>query len=224
MKIGYDAKRMLNNPTGLGNHARILLNAMMRDYRDNDYLLFSPQANNIFLDQLHGDYKVYFPQDKLSRSIHPWWRSYGITDDLLKNRIDLYHGISNELPFNIHRLGIRPVVTIHDLIFLKHKEQYPWLDRQFYILKTKYAAAHADAIIAVSRETKQDLIDRYQVPERKISVIYPSVDESFYHKVADTDREAIVKRYKLPEKYILNVSSFFPRKNQIRLIEAYDRI
>lgn len=224
MRIGFDAKRMLNNPTGLGNHARILANALMRDYADNEYLFFSPSAKDEFLNQLHGNFEVHFPETNLSRSIHPWWRSYAITDDLLRNKVDIYHGISNELPFNIHRTGIKTIVTIHDLIFLKHTDQYPWIDRQIYTLKTKYAAKHADMIIAVSQETKQDLIKRYGVPERKIEVIYQSVNEKFYQKVSEEKKKAVSQQHKLPEKYILNVGSFFPRKNQLRLIEAFDLI
>ena len=224
MRIAFDAKRMLNNPTGLGNHARILVNALMRDYPDNEYLFFSPTAKDEFLNQLHGEYEMHFPESRSAQALHPWWRSYGITNDLLKNKVDIYHGISNELPFNIHRTRIKAVVTIHDLIFLKHQEQYPWIDQQIYTLKTKYAAKHADKIIAVSQETKRDLIDLYKVPERKITVIYPSVDEQFYH-IGSEDKKAVVKkRYKLPEKYILNVGSFFPRKNQVKLIEAFERV
>ena len=224
MRIAFDAKRMLNNPTGLGNHARILTNALMRDYPDNEYLFFSPTAKDEFLNQLHGEYEMHFPESRSAQAVHPWWRSYRITNDLLKNKVDIYHGISNELPLNIHRTRIKTVVTIHDLIFLKHREQYPWIDRQIYSLKTKYAAKHADKIIAVSQETKQDLIDRYKVPERKISVIYPSVDEQFYHIVSENKKALVKKQYKLPEKYILNVGSFFPRKNQVKLIEAFERV
>ena len=224
MRIAFDAKRMLNNPTGLGNHARILVNAMMRDYQDNEYLFFAPSAKDEFFNQLHGDFKVRFPETKMAQIIHPWWRSFGITQDILRNRVELFHGISNELPLNIHRSGIATVVTIHDLIFLKDKEQYPWLDRQFYIIKSKYAARQADAVIAVSEETKRDLMEIYGVPERKISVIYPSVDRRFYDKVSDEERIRVARQHKLPPKFILNVSSFFPRKNQIKLIEAFDRI
>ncbi len=224
MKIGFDAKRMLNNPTGLGNHARILLSALMRDYAENEYLLFTPRTRTEYIQQLHGNFHLHLPETILARSLHPWWRSFGITNDLLKNNVDLYHGISNELPFNIHRTSIKTVVTIHDLIFLKHTEQYPWLDRQFYTLKTKYAAKHADAIIAVSQETKRDLMEMYAVPENKIVVIYPSVDQKFYRKTSEVEKEKLKARYKLPQKFILNVGSFFPRKNQIKLIEAFDLI
>ena len=224
MKIGFDAKRMLNNPTGLGNHARILLNALMRDHADNEYILFSPKAKDEFFHQLHGDFQVHFPESKWAQSLHPWWRSYLMTDDLLKSRVDIYHGLSNELPLNIHRTGVKTIVTIHDLIFMKHTEQYPWVDRQMYIFKTKYAAKYADRIIAVSQETKRDLMEMYGVPESKIAVIYQSVAENFYHKVSEKTRAVVINKYKLPEKYILNVGSFFPRKNQLKLIEAFDRI
>ena len=224
MRIAFDAKRMLNNPTGLGNHARILLNALMRDHADNEYLLYTPRARDEFFHQLHGDFKMHFPLTQWSQSVHPWWRSYGITNDLLREKVEIYHGISNELPLNIHRTNIKTVVTIHDLIFLKHTEQYPWLDRQFYIYKTKYAARHAHAIIAVSQETKQDLIDLYGVPAEKIHLIYQSVDQKFYSKVSDADIAIVKQRYKLPSKFIFNVGSFFPRKNQIKLIEAFDLI
>ena len=224
MRIAFDAKRMLNNPTGLGNHARILLNALMRDYADHEYLLFSPKAKDEFFNHLHGDFKVHFPETKLAQSVHPLWRSYGITSDLLKNRVDIYHGISNELPFNIHRSGIKTVVTIHDLIFLKHTEQYPRIDRHIYTLKTKNAVKQADRIIAVSEETKRDLIEVYRVPEQKITVIYPSVDVNFYEKATDQVHASVTNKYRLPKKYILNVGSFFPRKNQLKLIEAFDRI
>ena len=221
MKIAFDAKRMLNNVTGLGNHARILVNTMMRDFPQNEYLLFSPRVQDRFLKELKGNYNVQQPDTALSRLIHPWWRSFGMTESLLANMVDVYHGLSNELPLNIHRSGIRPVVTIHDLIFLKHTEQYPWIDRQMYSYKTKYAAKYADRIIAVSEETKHDLMKMYQVPEAKITVIYQSADSSFTRPASIKAKQALKVRYKLPERYILNVSSFFPRKNQVRLIEAF---
>jgi len=218
MKIAFDAKRALNNGTGLGNHARILLNALMRDYTNNDYLLFTPKVKDEFFHQLHGDFKMCMPETKWHQSFNALWRSYGITKQLQGERVNIYHGLSNELPFNIHQTKIKTVVTIHDLIFLKHAEQYPFTDRQFYKAKTKYAAKHAHKIIAVSNETKRDLTEYYRVPENKIEVIYPSVDPIFYNNtIAET--EPLINK-----KYILNVGSFFPRKNQSTLIQAFNLI
>ncbi len=243
MRLGFDAKRALNNFTGLGNHARILLNALMRDFPDNEYFLYSPKVKTELFNELHGDFKLLLPESRHQRIFHPGqsfgfysalaqpfiflkkvglWRSWGVTNDLLKEHVNLYHGLSNELPFNIHRSGIKTVVTIHDLIFLKHTKQYPFIDRLFYKLKTRYAAKHADKIIAVSKETKADLIHFYKVPAEKIVVIYPSVDAAF-QKGTQPDFSGLSK-YNLPAKYILNVGSFFPRKNQKTLIEAFSLI
>lgn len=224
MRIALDAKRMLNNGTGLGNHARILANALMRDYPAHEYQLYTPRLQERYLHELDGTFTLHMPETRLSQALHPWWRSYSITEDLLRNMVDVYHGLSNELPLNIHRSGIPAVVTIHDLIFLKHKEQYPWLDRQIYGTKTKYAVKHAQKIIAVSEETKRDLIEYYRVPEKKIDVIYQSIDQRFYKKAEEAALKSFRSQYALPEQYILNVSSFFPRKNQIKLIEAFASI
>lgn len=243
MRIGIDAKRMLNNPTGLGNYARILFRALSRDFPENEYLLFSPGAKEEFLNSLAGTYSLHLPPTKMkdglpafwrpyyllnnfssSRLLQPLWRSFFVSDDLKAAKVQVYHGMSNELPFGIHRSGIASVVTIHDLIFLKHKEQYPWADRQIYDFKTRYAARHADRIIAVSEETKRDLMEYYGIPESKISVIYQSVEEGFLKAQPPEILNAVKQKFNLPGKYILHVGSFFPRKNQLGLIEAFDKI
>ena len=216
MKLAFDAKRAFNNFTGLGNHARILLNAMMRDCPGNDYLLFSPGVNQYLFPELQGKFELCLPQGLVRGGA---WRSWKVTNDLVDKRVQLYHGLSNELPLNIHKTNIKTVVTIHDLIFLKHTEQYPFIDRQIYTHKTKYAAKHAHKIIAVSQETKRDLVHFYGTPEQKIEVIYPSVDIAFQTKVEN--EFSLLEAYELPAKFILNVGSFYPRKNQKTLIEAF---
>ncbi len=222
MRIALDAKRALNNATGLGNHARILLHALMRDFPENEYLLFSPHAKDEFFHLLTGEFKLFFPEGKFQQIFHSAWRSFGIKDDLWRERPDVYHGLSNELPFGIRNTRIKSVVTIHDLIFLKHTEQYPWIDRKIYEMKTRYAATQAHKIIAVSQETKRDLVEMYGVKEDKIEVIYPSVAIGFQESETRLPVDEILRKYKLPVKYILNVGSFFPRKNQKTLLESFN--
>lgn len=219
MTVAFDAKRALNNGSGLGNYSRNLINTLTQHFPKNEYLLFSPKAKDEFFHQLSGEFKIVLPETQLQKSFHPLWRSFGIKRQLLKNRVDIYHALSNEIPFRIQQASFRTVVTIHDLIFLKHKEQYPFADRQIYKLKTKYAAKHAHKIIAVSNQTKHDLMELYGVNEKKIEVIYPIVDSAFQSSIINAQIETHV-----PAKYILNVSSFFPRKNQQTLIRAFDII
>lgn len=221
MRIGFDAKRALNNGSGLGNYSRNLLNALMRDYTENDYLLFTPKATDAYLNQLEGSFKLVFPETRFDKTIPALWRSYGMRSQLYKNRVEVFHGLSNELPFGLPTSDFKLVVTIHDLLFLKDKQQYPFADRQIYTYKTRYACKHADRIIAVSAETRRDIVQHYGTDEKKIVVIPPAIHPTF--EVRSTKHE-VIQKYKLPAKYILNVSSFFPRKNQKTLVEAFDLI
>lgn len=224
MKIAFDAKRALNNSSGLGNYSRNLLNGLTKHAPENEYLLFTPKAKDEFFHQLQGDFKMCFPETKLQKSFHPLWRSFAVKNQILKVRADIFHGLSNEIPFGIQNSGAKTVVTIHDLIFLKHKEQYPFLDRQIYELKTRYAAKRADRIIAVSAQTKNDLMEMYGVKAEKIVVIPPIVDAGFQKLEVGSHKSDLIQKHSLPSKYILNVGSFFSRKNHRTLVEAFDLI
>jgi glycosyltransferase involved in cell wall biosynthesis len=225
MRIGFDAKRAFNNYTGLGNHARILLNAMMRDYSNNDYYLFTTKANEKLADEIHGDYKIVLPKGRYQNTFKSLWRSRTIAKLYDEYKLDIYHGLSNELPWGKSKNSkTKTVVTIHDLIFLKHKEQYPIIDRQIYKAKTKYAAANADKVIVVSNETKNDLVNFYHTDPEKITVIYPACNPQFYTEASRETKQLVMGKYQLPEKYILHVGAFFPRKNQKNTLEAFAKI
>src|SRR5690606_18392559 len=70
------------------------------------------------------------------------WRQKSIVNDLIQDKIDIYHGLSGEIPMGLRQTPIRSVVTIHDLIFLTHPELYQPVDRIVYNKKFKYAVHH----------------------------------------------------------------------------------
>ena len=227
MRIVFDAKRAFVNETGLGNYSRILLNAFMRDFPENEYLLFTPKVKEKLQQELQGNYQLKLPKTAIAKAFHPYWRSFGIVKDLQNTRPEIFHGLSNELPF-FHPISfaskIKKIVTIHDLIFLKHQAQYPFLDRKIYEYKTKYAAQNADHIIVPSIETKNDLMQFYKTEEQKILVVYQSCAPIFYETKTEIEKQKVSIKYDLPKKFILNVSSFHPRKNQLQLIKAFEKI
>jgi glycosyltransferase involved in cell wall biosynthesis len=220
MRIGFDAKRALNNTTGLGNYARWLLYALQAHYPQPEYFLYSPKAKSELEARLIGAHQFILPETLKAKLWPSYWRSVNLADEWHHQKLSLFHGLSNEIPLHSHRQKTPTVVTIHDLIFLKHQAQYSFFDRQLYTLKTKYACRHAAKIIAISEETKQDIIDFYKVSEHKIEVIYPAVDASFVVQSPSVVSK-VKQRYALPQKYILNVGSFFARKNQYTLIKAF---
>ncbi len=225
MKIGFDAKRALLNDTGLGVYARNLIQSCLTYYPSHDYHLFSTAAKSYLESQLVGDFSIHFPENSLDKTLPSLWRSNRIVADLQQQKIDLFHGLSNELPFGIGRLNkIKKVVTIHDVLFLSHPAQYPWIDRQIYKAKVQNACDAADYIIAISEATKKALIARFDVKETKIEVIYQPCDAVFNSIVAPEQLFDFRQKHQLPDRFIVQVSSFFPRKNQLNLVKAFHKI
>lgn len=206
MKIGFDAKRYFNNQTGLGNYSRWLIDSLLQN-EENNYLLYQPKKVETTLAN------VRYPQGIMS-FISSLWRSKFICSDLIKDEIDVYHGLSNELPFGIHKTNIKSVVTIHDLINLRYPENYAFMDRSIYRLKLRYAQKQAYKIIVPSSQTKKDLIHFFGTDKGKIEVIPLATRPKI-----ESNEEKIVLA-----EYILCVSSFDRRKNLVNLVKAYKKL
>jgi glycosyltransferase involved in cell wall biosynthesis len=146
------------------------------------------------------------------------WRS-ALIKKKLESTIDLYHGLSNELPLGIKMTGVKSVVTIHDLIFIRYPELYKGVDRQIYLIKFKKACRSADRIIAVSEQTKSDIVEFFGTPQEKISVVYQGCAPVFQNRVVATQIPDI-KKYNLPKDYLLYVGTVEERKNLLNILKA----
>ena len=224
--IGYDAKRIVRNATGLGNYGRTLVNDIA-GYEGVDLHLYAPDMgredlraqvasglNWHFARQHHGSAPLS-PEAHGHPGLHvvpsSLWRTWGIVNDLKRDGIQLYHGLSGELPVGIRKSGIKSVVTIHDLIFLRHPEYYHWLDTKIYAWKFRQAVREADHIIAISECTKRDIMELGGVDERRISVIYQSCAPRFSLPVSQSVKG---------RRYLLSVGSIEERKNILLAVKA----
>ncbi len=140
--------------------------------------------------------------------------------DILQSGIQIYHGLSHELPLGLSKLDILKVVTVHDLIFKYYPNDYTWIDRQIYDFKWKHACTIADVIIAISEQTKKDLVEYYKINPDKIKIIYQSCDRVFSNPVSPQSISDVRKKYNLPEVYNLYVGSVIARKNLLSIIQA----
>lgn len=220
MNIAFDAKRAFKNRTGLGNYSRSLVEALHQYYPQHQYLLYTPllQGPSLF-DQaleMQGVAVIQSPGKLLSS----FWRSFRIPYTLPKKNVQVYHGLSAELPAGGAPRGVKYVVTIHDLIFLRFPELYPALDRKIYTYKTKSACDKADRIIAISEQTKRDLIEYLDVPADKISVVYQTCDVLFEERVSLGDLERIAQKFNLPQRFVLSVGTIETRKNALLIVKA----
>ena len=226
--IGFDAKRVVRNSTGLGNYGRTLLSDMAVSMPENWQLnLYTPDAGHNHLRQQiteSDNIRFVYPEGyplKFQRSL---WRVKGIVKDLKRDGVRLYHGLTGELPQGIRQAGIRSVVTIHDLIFLRHPEYYHWLDTKIYAWKFRIACREADRIIAISERTKQDVMELGGVSEDRIDVIYQSCSPRFHGDISQQQVTDVCHRYTLPQRFILSVGSIEERKNIRLAVRALHRL
>lgn len=223
MRIGFDAKRAFLNQTGLGNYSRDTIRILSKYFPSNSYHLYTPKSTsngrlNFLLEQ--KNIQTYTPEKWIHKSFSGLWRSVGIKQQLKKDNIELFHGLSHELPFTIDKTNIKTIVTIHDLIFLRYPDFFKKIDRSIYLQKIKYACKIADRIIAVSHQTKDDLINFLKINEQKIDVVYQGCHSIFQGKLNIDELENIKKTLNLPEKYLLYVGSIEERKNLISLLKC----
>ena len=223
MNIGFDAKRAFLNQSGLGNYSRTLIHSLLEYYRHIHLSLFTTSKKNDSFFASVSEQKnisIIGPKKFLDKKVNFKWRSYGIASLLSKNKIDVYHGLSNELPFNIRAFKGKKIVTIHDLIFLRYPKLYPLFDRTIYNKKIKRSCENADVIIAPSKQTKNDILHFYSIKPDKIKVVYQSCNKVFYKETSQGQLENIRSKYKLPEKYLLYVGTIEERKNLLIIIKA----
>ncbi len=213
MKIGFDAKRAFYNNTGLGNYSRFVMEGLLKYFPQNTYFAYSPKSSirEIGIDGI-------YPKNKFL------WRSWLIKNDLQRDGIQIYHGLSNELPFGKMPSGIKTVVTIHDLIFERYPKLYPFVDKLIYKIKFREACQKADAVVAVSEQTKRDIIDFYGINPEKIHVIYQDCDVAFQEKWSAEQLENVKAKYEIKHKYILSVGTIIERKNQLTLVKAFHKL
>ena len=269
MIIGFDAKRIVRNGTGLGSYGRTLVNDLLRRHDpDMQYLLYAPDKGRDDLrNQIIEGTQFRYPQEGRrlkvegqrskvkgqrlkvkgqrskvegqrlkvegrSSSIFNFqfstfnflpprsflvprclWRSYGIVKDLQRDGVQIYHGLSGELPIGLRKAGIKGIVTIHDLIFMRHPEYYHWIDTKLYEWKFRQTLKEADLIIAISERTKQDIMELGGISDERIRVIYQSYAPRFSDAVDPQLIADVRQRYHLPDRFILNVGTIEQRKN-----------
>jgi len=220
LRIGFEAKRVFRNFTGLGNYSRAVVKTLSEVYPDNEYFLYTPKVNEKVIKDFDLSLPNIFVKTAPVKILKSIWRIWSVTQNLKKDNISLYHGLSNELPLNIKASGIPSVVTIHDLIFIRYPHYFKFIDRQIYRYKFKQACLNANRIIAISQQTKKDIIDFFKIDTKKIDVVYQGCHPIFKERFSAEKLQQIKAKYYLPNKYLLCVGTVEKRKNQLLLLQA----
>lgn len=219
MRIGYDAKRIFHNRTGLGNYGRDIIRILTQYSPVRSFYLFNTKKSNleplVALDRA----KIVYPKG-IWKFFPTFWRLFGQWEQIKSLKLDAYHGLSGEFPIQIKKNKIPKIVTIHDLIFLSHPHFYNIWDRIIYRFKFKYAVKTANHVVAISEQTKWDIMKFFKASAKKITVIYQGCNEAFKKQYSDEELIFIKEKFKLPDNYILNVGTIQERKNALTLVKA----
>lgn len=215
MHIGFDAKRYIHNATGLGNYSRTLVHNLHRFYGASiQTTLYSPSLLK------SGAFAIPDFNDLAGSEIRSTQRVIGYKKRMHQDGIQLFHGLSNELPLRIRKANIPTVVTIHDVIYKTFPKDFKWLDRQIYHFKTLRACKEADIVVAISEATKRDLIEYLHVPAAKIQVLYQSINPHLEDQLIQTT--ALFPG--VPTDYMLYVGTLNYRKNILGILDALGQL
>lgn len=219
MKLAFDGKRALHNKTGLGNYSRSLIQILSTYYPSHQYLVYSPKPSDKYVVNTPKNVEVLLPSTGIWKKLSSIWRQQPIVNQIISDEVALYHGLSGELPIGLSK-KVKTVVTIHDLIFMRYPKLYRFFDRKIYFWKFKQAAKNASKVIAISQQTKEDIIKYLKIPKEKIQVVYQTCHPAFKKTYSIVEKENVGKKYALPKKFILYVGTIEARKNALTIVKA----
>ena len=219
MKIGYDAKRAFCNGTGLGNYSRMVIGGVANGAWGAECYMYTPEVRgSLGAELLSGSSRLLVPRG-LWRVVPSLWRTVRTGRKAKSDGVVLFHGLSHELPCFLPK-GMKRVVTMHDLIVRRYPGFFKPADRLIHRLKQRHACRVADVVVAISEQTKRDLVELMGIPEEKIKVVYQSCDPIFWEHKGVQGCKEVRERYGLPERYIICVGTVEERKNQATVVRA----
>jgi len=220
MRIGFDLRPFLKEETGVGIYFKNLLFELAQIDHSNEYFLFSSSWKDRFLlEKIPSFEKMEFRDFHLPvKAVNFFWYKIGwpSLDFFFKTDLDLTH---SPTPLLLPTKG-KKIVTVYDLFFMDFPDQTDRETRKNFLKKTKKALEKADGIITISKFTKNALLERFNLEEEKVKVIYLGFDQKFRGDISPEELEKIRQKLGLPS-FILFVGALEPRKNIGNLIEAF---
>lgn len=212
MRIGVDARLMHYQPAGISRYTWHLLHAMAAINHTDDFVVFQHRRHGTPLIS-----QANFRRATLFAPVHGRVEQLMLPLELARHKLDLIHSTDFIPPL---RSPIPAVITVHDLAFL-HWPHLVTKASAAYYGQIDRGVHHARHVIVPSESTKQDLIGQLGVPDSKVSVIYEAADPSFRPLPLPETRAAITRKFNIPERYVLFVSTIEPRKNVNGLLRAF---
>jgi len=211
---GYEASA--DNRVGVGRFEVELLKGLYSVDEKNSYRIYTPRAPKPDLPRTskHWKYRIASFNRLWSQAALPF---YTMID---RPKPDVFFSPVHYAP---RFITIPLVLGIMDLSFLFFPDMFR--SRDLFKLKqwTMYSVKKAKRIIAISQSTKNDILKKYYISPDKVTVIYPGITNYEITKL-NTTYSKIAQKFGIVGDYILYVGTLQPRKNIVRLIEAFELV
>lgn len=225
MKIGVDIRCLMESQySGISEYTYNLLNHLFQIDKENQYFLFynsSRPCNIPRFDYPNVDIRSFdYPNKIFNLSLR--FLKIAQVDKMLGG-VDVFL-IPNFLFLNLSK-KCKKILIVHDLSFELYPEFFTFKKRLWHrLIGPKKLCQESDAVIAISENTKNDLIRIYRLPEDKVKVIQPGISEKFFQNISDEEKNRVKNKYQLPKNYLLYLGNLEPRKNIRSLISAFEKI
>ena len=221
MKIGLDANGIVGNATELGSFGRTLATALAAT-GSMELLLYATDAGQENLrKQVAESDALHFRYPQGSQLLgKARWQAKGIVKQLAADGIQLYHGLMGGLPTGLANAYIRSVVTINDLVFMRHPEFYSSAEVKTLTRAFQQAVGEADRIVAASEFTRSDICSLADIDPTRVELIHPCCDPRFSTQPDMRMVWYVKDKYELPDRYVLSVGTIDERHNIMQAVKA----
>lgn len=213
---GYEA----NVPQRLGSSQVIfeLLKNLHTIDKKNNYTILLPDIPLADLpkEREGWQYKILKPRKLWTRIALP------LAIYMAKVKPDIFFSPTHYIP---RFSSVKRIVTIFDLAYLHFPNMYPKQDLYKLTNWSKFSIENADHIVTISNFSKKDIIKNYSVDKNKITIAYPGFNNEAFKPIKDKEKvESVVNKYGIKGQYVIYIGTIQPKKNLIRLIEAFEKI
>jgi glycosyltransferase involved in cell wall biosynthesis len=214
VRIGIDTRLMYYQRAGIASYVVGLLQGIATVGSSHEFVVFPSRR-----DKHASHLPSRFIRHQLWTPPHHRFERLALAVELVPVRLDILHSPDFIPPMRVLS-SRRSVITVHDLAFLKYPEVLTPESKRYYG-SIGPAVEQADAVIAVSENTKRDLMALLDTPEEKIHVIAEAAD-LVYRPASDLPRvKRTLERFGVRGPYFLFVGTIEPKKNLKTLFEAY---
>jgi len=219
MNIAIDGTIIREGITGTGFYITNLINGLVKIDNLNSYYIFGDEKylrRYVKVDK--KNFNIVHQRFR-NRIIRVLWEYFIFPFKLKKLKIDILHSPNYITP--LFKFGFKIILTIHDLTFLLFPEKYPITKRLLFSKMLPVFIKISDKIIAVSENTKKDILKLFNVLEAKIIVTYESYPDYYNYSIDKEKAKEILIKYGIEKKYILYIGMIEPRKNIISILKAF---